>query len=108
MSTGIPKSIVVYDHYGHSVYFDGVLAGHFGPDEPTNGWRALCALLGISFSERSVDWADMPGQREDKGACHHPPKLLETMERHFATLEEQRKVSRIKSLREELARLTGE
>src|SRR3954466_6048360 len=69
-----PKKIVVYSHYGKSVYFDGWLVRHFSVDgcNPYE-WRYRCTLLGIEFDHREVRWEDWPGQKQNSGAVHNPP-----------------------------------
>lgn len=107
----IPKSIVVYSHYGHSVYFDGVLKCHYGigPDGHLRAeWGQLCDMFGIAFDWREVKWQDWPGQDKNSSAVHNPPKLLATVEQHFAALSLRRKQEQLESAREEVKRLEAE
>lgn len=105
----LPKKIVVYGYYGEAVYFDGNLVEYYQcGSRATDGWSYLCGLLGVRFEKRDVKWEDWPGQKEDSRAVYHPPKELAAVEAHFTRLEEERRRTRIKWLKEELTHLESE
>lgn len=100
--TEAPEKVTVYDYYGTAVYVGDRLAGYFHERFSVSD---LCRILGVPFERRSERWEDWPGMEDSRDAVYHPPASLREVETHFAVLAERRRISRIRDLHAELARL---